>query len=80
MLKCQWHMDECDREAHWACDVPIIGETVCFCHEHMIECGDDGWYPLTPEQAAQEEKAERFWREKTLPAFKKAWAERNDKR
>lgn len=57
-MRCQWHVNECDAQATQVCDVPIVGDSMCFCDAHVAASTATGWYPLTLERAAQEERVE----------------------
>lgn len=50
----------CPNEATQVCDVPVIGESVCYCDDHVKAepTGVNDWYALTPERAIEEEKAD----------------------
>ena len=61
-MRCQWNMygeDACHNEATQVADVPIVGDSICFCDDHVAQSSNSKWYPLTPERAAEEEKAEK---------------------
>ena len=61
-MKCQWHRNECPDDATQVCDVPVVGDSMCFCDTHAGKSPDLDWYPLTPERAIQEEEADRATR------------------
>lgn len=61
-MRCQWHSygsDWCPNAATQVEDVPIIGDSCCFCDDCAKKCPGGNWYPLTPERAIEEEQAEK---------------------
>jgi hypothetical protein len=55
--KCQ-HQD-CNNPASHVRDIPIVGDCLCYCKDHMREDRFiEDWYPLTEQRIQQEIKAD----------------------
>jgi hypothetical protein len=52
------YQDRCPDEATQVADVPVIGESICFCDKHVEGSPGSKWYPLTAERAKEEEESE----------------------